>query len=153
MALITLGKLHGDTSQLSFLQASLRPFYSLHHSAGILKWEMAQCEATYSFVISFPSHPSAMECRKRFPALLQVALHAAATQWLKKVLPRTTRLLPSYTPLVARLQDLLGKFCENCVYLSIAPHLRKPKIRNMCTNFSQPAKDGLKFNVMILLKR
>ena len=45
-----------------------------------------------------------------------------------------------------RLQDLLSKFCENCVYVSMVSHLHQPKIRNMCTNFSQPAVDRLEFN-------
>ena len=39
------------------------------------------------------------------------------------------------------LRHLNDKFCENCVYKSIAPHLHRPKLRNICKNFSKPVND------------
>ena len=40
-----------------------------------------------------------------------------------------------------RLRHLIDKFCENCVYISVASHFREPKACNICTNFSQPVND------------
>ena len=59
---------------------------------------------------------------------------------------------PPSSIVTIRLQDCLGKFCENCVWKSAASHL---KVCNICPNFSPPAKDDLKlsYNLTISYNR
>ena len=48
--------------------------------------------------------------------------------------------------MMVRVRNLLAKFCEILVYKVIAPHSRKPKIRNMNPKFSKLAKGGPELN-------
>ena len=76
----------------------------------------------------------------------QPSLHC--THYLRSWNPR----LASMRTVSIRLRHLLGRFCENCGYNWIALHLRKPRMRNMNTNFSQPVSDGLRPSIHLPLR-
>ena len=47
----------------------------------------------------------------------------------------------------SRLRHLNDKFCDNCVCKSIAPYLHRPKLRNVCKNFSKHVNDEPKLRL------
>ena len=72
-------------------------------------------------------------------------------KFLGPTLSLSTDMLLKAPSLLSRLQDPLGnsKFNIICAYISIASHLRQPKVRKIYPDFTQPAKDDLELTVEV----